>query len=96
MRTRNFAKTILLAAACALAVALAPSMSEAQSKSKAKMVPVPAGGCAISGGALENNQTCAAACNEHKWCPVQWCVQGQLQQTVFSCYEPTGVCTPKC
>jgi hypothetical protein len=85
----------LAAAACALAIALMPAISEAQTKSKAK-VAVPPNGCAITNAALENGQTCAAKCGEHLWCPVQWCVMGKLDATVFSCYDPSGVCNPKC
>ena len=97
MRTRFVKNNLLAAAACALAIALLPAISEAQTKSKAKvMVAVPPNGCAITAAALENGQTCAAPCNENRWCPVQWCVQGKLEQTVFSCYEPSGVCNPKC
>jgi hypothetical protein len=95
MRTPTFAKSFLLAGACALAIAFLPMESVAQ-KSKTK-VQVPPGGCAIANAALENGQTCAAKCdNETKWCPVQWCMQGKLEATLFSCWDPSGVCTPKC
>lgn len=95
MRMRFVAKAVLIAGACALAIALLPAMSEAQTKSKAKVV-VPQNGCAIAGAAIENGQTCAAKCDANQWCPVNWCVMGKLEQTVFSCYEPSGVCVPKC
>ena len=95
MRTRTFVKSLLIAGACAIVVALVPAQSVAQ-KSKAK-IQVPPGGCAITNAALENGQTCAAKCdNETKWCPVQWCLQGKLEPTVFSCWDPSGVCVPKC
>ena len=97
MRLRFVTSGLLAAAACALIIAFTPAISEAQTKSKAKaMVAVPANGCAITAAALENGRTCAAPCNENQWCPVQWCMMGKLEQTVFSCYEPTGVCNPKC
>jgi hypothetical protein len=89
-------KTFAIAAACALAVTLLPAGSEAQQKTKGAKMTVPPGGCAISSGVLENTQTCAAKCNEYQWCPVQWCVQGKLEPTVFACFEPSGVCVPKC
>jgi hypothetical protein len=92
---RFLAKAVLLAGACALAVALMPDMSEAQTKSKAKVV-VPQNGCAIAGAALEHGQTCAAKCDANQWCPVNMCITGKLEQTFFSCYDPSGVCTPKC
>lgn len=95
MGRRIVKATWFAAAACAVALALMPAAAIAQQKSK-KMVPVPPGGCAIMNAALENGQTCAAKCNEDKWCPVQWCVQGKLEATVFSCWEPSGVCVPKC
>ena len=95
MRMRFVKGGLLAAAACALAIALMPAISQAQTKSKAK-VAVPANGCAITNAALENGQTCAAKCGEHQWCPVQWCVMGKLEPTAFSCYEPSGVCVPKC
>jgi hypothetical protein len=95
MRSRFVSGGLLAAAVCALAIALLPAISEAQTKSKAK-VAVPVNGCAITNAALENGQTCAAPCNEHQWCPVQWCVMGKLEATVFSCYEPSGLCVPKC
>ena len=95
MRMRFVSKALLVAGACALAIALLPALSEAQTKSKAK-VAVPANGCAIAGAALEHGQTCAAKCNEQQWCPVNWCVMGKLEATVFACYDPSGVCTPKC
>jgi hypothetical protein len=96
MRVREAVKTLLIAAACVLAVALPPAGSEAQQKAKSAKMAVPPGGCAISGGVLESTQTCAAKCNEFQWCPVQWCVQGKLEPTVFSCWEPSGLCVPKC
>jgi hypothetical protein len=96
MRIPVVVRTSLIVATCALAVALAPGDLLAQQKSKGKAVPVPAGGCAITNAALENGQTCAAKCSEEKWCPVQWCVQGKLEATIFSCWEPSGVCSPKC
>lgn len=95
MCMRFVAKAAFVAGICALAIALMPALSEAQTRSKAK-VAVPEHGCAISNGALHNGQTCAAACDANQWCPVQWCVMGKLEQTAFSCYEPTGVCQPKC
>jgi hypothetical protein len=95
MRTYSIVKPILIVAACALIVALAPADSIAQSKSK-KSVPVPPGGCAITNAAIEGGQTCAAKCSPEQWCPVMWCVQGKLEPTIFSCYEPSGVCVPKC
>jgi hypothetical protein len=95
MVTRSVMKPLLIAAACALAIALMPAETVAQSKSK-KSVPVPPGGCAITNAALEGGQTCAAKCGAEQWCPVMWCVQGKLEQTIFSCYEPSGVCVPKC
>jgi hypothetical protein len=95
MRTRFVTRALLVAGACALAVAILPAITEAQTRSKAK-VTVPANGCAITNAALEQGQTCAAQCNELQWCPVQWCVMGKLEPTVFSCYEPTGLCVPKC
>jgi DNA-binding transcriptional regulator YdaS (Cro superfamily) len=95
MRVRFVGKSLLVAGACAFAIALSPAQSIAQ-KSKTK-VQIPAGGCAVTNAALENGQTCAAKCNsETQWCPVQWCLQGKLEQTVFSCWEPSGVCNPKC
>jgi hypothetical protein len=95
MSTRKLIRPLLLAAACALAVALVPAQSVAQ-KSRAK-VQIPQGGCAITNAALENGQTCAAKCDsETKWCPVQWCLQGKLEPTLFSCWDPSGVCTPRC
>jgi hypothetical protein len=88
-------KSLLIAGVCAIVLALVPAQSVAQ-KSKAK-IQVPPGGCAITNAALENGQTCAAKCdNETKWCPVQWCLQGKLEPTVFSCWDPSGVCVPKC
>lgn len=95
MRKRFVTKALLVAAACALALALLPAASEAQQRSKSR-ITVPPNGCAIANAALENGQTCAAPCNELQWCPVQWCVMGRLEPTVFSCYEPSGLCTPKC
>jgi hypothetical protein len=92
---RFVAKAVLIVGACALAIALLPAMSEAQTKSKAKVV-VPPNGCAIAGAAIENGQTCAAKCDANQWCPVNWCVMGKLEQTIFNCYEPSGVCVPKC
>jgi hypothetical protein len=94
MRLRTVSKSLIVAALCACT--LIPSDSFAQQKSKGKMVPVPEGGCAITDAALHNGQTCAAKCNAEKWCPVQWCVQGKLEATIFSCWEPSGVCSPKC
>ena len=95
MRTRFVWGGLLAAAACAIVIAIAPAISDAQTRSKAK-VEVPPNGCAITGAALHNGQTCAAPCSENQWCPVQWCVMGKLEQTAFSCYEPSGLCTPKC
>lgn len=96
MRTDMGSKLLLVAAACALAIVLLPAGSQAQQKLRSAKMTVPPGGCAISGGVLENTQTCAAKCNEYQWCPVQWCVQGKLEPTVFSCWEPSGLCVPKC
>jgi hypothetical protein len=96
MGSRIVTKSLLVAAACAFAIVLTPAESIAQQKSKGKMVSVPPGGCGITAAALENGQTCAATCNAEKWCPVQWCVQGKLEATIFSCWEPSGVCNPKC
>jgi hypothetical protein len=88
-------KSALIFGLCAIGIALLPVDAPAQ-KSKPKMVPVPEGGCAITGAALQAGQTCAAKCSEEKWCPVQWCLQGKLETTWLSCYEPTGLCEPKC
>ena len=97
MRMRTVSKALLAIAACALVIALAPAMSEAQTKSKAQAkITVPENGCLIAGAALNHGETCAAPCNEAQWCPVNWCVMGKLEQTVFSCYEPSGLCQPKC
>jgi hypothetical protein len=87
-------RSLLVVGACALAIALSPAASVAQ---KSKKVQVPPGGCAITNAALENGQTCAAKCDaETKWCPVHWCAQGKLEPTIFSCWDPSGICTPKC
>ena len=95
MGKRIVLKSILVAAVCVLA--LAPAATVAQQKAGAgKTAPVPEGGCAIANAALANGQTCADPCTAEQWCPVKWCVQGELQQTIFSCYEPTGLCAPKC
>jgi hypothetical protein len=97
MRMRSVSKALLAAGACALIIALAPAMSEAQTKSKAKAkITVPENGCLIAGAALNHGETCAAPCSAEQWCPVNWCVMGKLEQTVFNCYEPSGLCTPKC
>ena len=94
MSMRLVGKSFLIAGACALALALVPAESVAQKKPK---IQVPPGGCAITNAALESGQTCAAKCNsETQWCPVNWCMQGKLEATIFSCWEPSGVCSPKC
>lgn len=95
MRVQFGTKALFIAGISALAIALMPAISEAQTKSKAKAA-VPENGCAITNAALHNGQTCAAKCDANQWCPVMWCVMGKLEQTAFSCYEPTGVCQPKC
>ena len=95
MRSRFMMKALFAAGCCAVAVLLLPALAAAQTASTTK-VAVPANGCAVANAALQNGQTCAAACNEQQWCPVQWCVMGKLEQTVFSCYEPSGLCQPKC
>ena len=85
MATRLFTKCVLIAAVAALAIALAPAVSLAQAKKQAaKMSPPP----------CTTGQTCAASCNQFKWCNVQWCTNGKWYPTLAVCYE--GFCPAKC
>lgn len=101
MYLRMFHVFVLMFAIAIVSVASAPDVSFAQQtkttkKSKAK-VTVPPGGCLIADktAALENSKTCAAGCKDG-WCTVSWCVNGQLSGSWVACYDPSGLCTPKC
>jgi acid phosphatase family membrane protein YuiD len=97
MFLRIFKFSVLIVAIVAIAISVGADVSFAQqkkSKSKAK-ITVPPGGCAITDAALQNGQTCAAGCKDG-WCTVSWCVNGTLNGSWVGCYEPSGLCTPKC
>ena len=99
MRTRVF-KHCLAATAIvgfAVAVSFAVPQLHAQTKGSAKSrVSVPPGGCAIAGGVIENGKTCAGPVNQIQWTQVMWCVNGDLVPTLAACWEPSGLCEPKC
>ncbi len=104
MFSRIFQISVLIAAIAAVAVASGPDVSFAQTQTKSTKkssakpkITVPPGGCLISEGkaALENSKTCAAGCKSD-WCTVSWCVNGSLSGSWIGCYEPSGLCVPKC
>lgn len=103
MFLRMFHVFTLIFAIALVAVATAPDVSFAQSQtkttkkmSKAK-VTVPPGGCLIADktAALENGKTCAAD-SKNGWSTVSTCINGSLVGSWIGCYDPSGLCVPKC
>jgi hypothetical protein len=94
-------KFVLIAAVSALAISIVPVIGFAgaakstKAAAKAKMV-VPPGACVAGNEVIENGKLCATGCNEYQWCNVNLCSEGKLHQTLIVCYEPSGLCTPKC
>lgn len=100
MYLRMFHVFLLTFAIAVVTVASGPDVSFAQqtktSKSKTK-VTVPPGGCLIADkkAALDNGKTCAAGCKD-SWCTVSTCINGSLVGSWIACYDPSGLCVPKC
>lgn len=107
MFSRIFKISVLIVAIFAVTVATVPNVSFSQTTSEKKpakkkmsakpKVTVPPGGCLIADqtAALENSKTCAANCKDG-WCTVSTCINGSLTGSWIGCYEPSGLCVPKC
>jgi hypothetical protein len=94
--TYFFAIAFLAAIAIVNSSAVPPLQAQTGSAAAKGKMSVPPGGCAIAGGAIENGKTCAGPVNQIQWTQVMWCVNGDLVPTLAACWEPSGLCEPKC